>query len=65
MRGHRVKSKVSLRRLANKMGFSPAYVCELEKCRRNWNTKLSELYLNCLQQLTKEKNTTKKPNEKN
>ncbi len=37
MRAMREKKKVSLRAVATRLGFSPAYVSDLELGKRNWD----------------------------
>lgn len=48
MRSMREAKTLTLREVARRMGFSPAYVCDLELGRRIWNTKVTELYLTAL-----------------
>ena len=44
MRQLRLRQKVTLRTVASRMGFSPAYVSDLELGRRNWNDGLMVAY---------------------
>jgi len=48
MRLKRKRARVSLRAMAEAMGFTPPYVSDLELGRRNWNSNLSEDYMKVL-----------------
>ena len=49
MRKHREKEKVSLRKHAERMGLSPAYLSDLERGRRNWSDDLVAAFQTALQ----------------
>jgi predicted transcriptional regulator len=48
MRAMREGRGLSGREVARRMGFSAAYVCDLELGRRIWSTKVIELYLTAI-----------------
>lgn len=48
----RIKADVTLRRLAEEMGFSAAYLSDLENGRRNWDEDLTDLYYERLRKIT-------------
>ena len=45
MRKKRVARKMSLRRMARRLGFSAAYISDCELGKRPWNKKLIESYI--------------------
>ncbi|MCA1592277.1 MAG: helix-turn-helix domain-containing protein [Acidobacteria bacterium] len=47
-RSLRENKRLTLREQARRMGFSPAYVSDLELGRRIWNTKIREAYKKAL-----------------
>jgi predicted transcriptional regulator len=48
MRAMREGKGLTLREVARRMGFSAAYLCDLELGRRIWNTKVIALYLSAI-----------------
>jgi hypothetical protein len=44
MRGLRLRSRLSLSKLAKRLALSASYLCELEYGRRRWNQSLLERY---------------------
>lgn len=48
LRRERVREGIEGREMARRLGYSPAYLCDLELGRRGWNEKKVAAYLNKL-----------------
>lgn len=58
LRNKRRKARVSLTAVADCIGFSTSYVCELEQGRRHWSKVLITEYLKAIEFLNQKKQST-------